>query len=225
MKIVSLLTLSILFLSTNSIAQSNQKVKVYIHKQTGKMYPAYEIDGQAHQWHYQVPKYMFKQTADTVFFYIDENYDDDIPKRINQIETQNIGKKISLGLIKNLDGEIININELQGSVIVINIWGTWCAPCVKEIPELNRLTETYSEKKVVFIAPEVRSDRDRIMSFIERKRFNYQIVPDGDELASKLTMHYPTNIVIDKNGIVRFVKVGYDNSIYEILSEEIEKHL
>jgi len=226
MRILIFVILSIFMFSTASFAQKNSKVKIHIHKQTGNMYFDHQLNQEPNKWLKDIPKYIFKQTADTVFYYIDEIYNtSSINDRVKIIETQNLGKKVDIGILRDIEGNVIYPKMLENKVIVINIWGTWCPPCIKEIPELNRLTESYSGKDVVFIAPTARSDEEKVKSFIETRAFYYQIVPNGDELAAKFTMHYPTNVVIDKNGIVRFVKVGYDSSIFIVLSSEIDQYL
>jgi len=221
---VIFLSLPILAFSQSS-EQPNNKVIVYIHKQTGKMYSQHEIEGQANQWHSSVPRYIFKQTPDSVFYYLDEDYSYNPNERARQIETQNLEKSIDLGQLVDINGNLIDKDDLNGKVIVINFWGPWCSPCIREIPELNRLTEAYSTKDVIFIAPAVKTNKETIIYFLTQREFTYRIIPDSEELAAKFTMHYPTNVVMDRSGTVKFVKVGYDNSIYDLLSSEIDKYL
>ena len=48
-------------------------------------------------------------------------------------------KKLEKINFKNIDNETINLNKFENSLIVINFWATWCAPCIEEMPSLNRL--------------------------------------------------------------------------------------
>ncbi len=208
-------------ISAGAQENQNEKVKVYIHKQTGKIYSQNDIEGQENQRFSKVPRYIFKQTTDTTYFYLDEDYSGSINERVNRIETQNIDKIIDLGQLVDINGNVIDEDELNGKVVVVNFWGPWCPPCIKEIPELNQLVESFTKQDVIFIAPAVKTNREKILNFLDKKEFNYRIIPDAEELSAKFTMHYPTNVVIDKNGAVKFVKVGYDSSILDILTKEI----
>ena len=48
-------------------------------------------------------------------------------------------KKLEKINFKNINNEIINLNKFENSLIIINFWATWCAPCIEEMPSLNRL--------------------------------------------------------------------------------------
>ncbi|WP_050977530.1 TlpA family protein disulfide reductase [Nitritalea halalkaliphila] len=56
----------------------------------------------------------------------------------------------------------------EGEIVVINLWATWCGPCIKEIPELNELVEKYEGKAVRFIAL-TKEDRSIFDRYVERK--------------------------------------------------------
>jgi peroxiredoxin len=68
-----------------------------------------------------------------------------------------------------------------------------------EIPELNKLVEKYKGKDVVFLGI-ANNDKAKIEKFLEKQAYDYKIVPDGMDVATKYgVVSYPTHIIIDKN--------------------------
>lgn len=127
-----------------------------------------------------------------------------------------------------IDGKKYNDKELSGKIIVINFWYPRCAPCIKEIPDLNELVTHFKKyrKEILFLAPSVYGAKEYLEKFIIKMDFLYKVIPDGSPLADLFRVtSYPTNIVINKQGIITFIDSGYKENIKEILIEAIEKVL
>jgi thiol-disulfide isomerase/thioredoxin len=101
--------------------------------------------------------------------------------------------------VTSLTGEHLKLSGLKGKVVVINFWYTSCAPCVAEMPALNKLVEDYLDNDVVFIAFG-RDDRESLKSFLKSKKFDYKIVSDECDLSDKycLISGWPMSLVLDK---------------------------
>lgn len=90
--------------------------------------------------------------------------------------------------LKTLDGREVRVTDFKGKILLVNVWATWCAPCVKEIPSLKRLVEKFSGQLVVLAVSHDR-DREDIDSFV--KAFgglpkDFIIVWDQDRITAKL---------------------------------------
>lgn len=117
---------------------------------------------------------------------------------------------------KDLQGKIWSLKELRGKTVVLNFWFTSCAPCVKEIPELNKLVEEYQSKNVVFLAFTYNSQQ-QVEAFLKKRPFNYIQLPNSGEINDQYNIFYfPTSFVIDKNGIVKGVLEKSDNIYHDI---------
>lgn len=90
--------------------------------------------------------------------------------------------------LQTLDGRDVSVSDFKGKILLVNVWATWCAPCVKEIPSLKNLVNKFEGKLVVLAVSHDRS-REDIETFV--KAFgglpkDFIIVWDKDRMTSKL---------------------------------------
>lgn len=124
------------------------------------------------------------------------------------------------------EGNQITSNELKGKVTVVNFWFKECKPCIHEMPELNELVEAYKNNTNVQFIGFSTTAKDRLPSFFEKHKFDYRIVPDSQSYAMQNGITgYPTNMVIDQEGNIAFLKTGFIPGIAENIKSEIEKLL
>ena len=113
-------------------------------------------------------------------------------------------KKLEKINFKNIDNETINLNKFENSLIVINFWATWCAPCIEEMPSLNRLqvNPIFNNLKIL----PINVGRDNVQkskNFFKKLEINnLEIYFDKDvELANKFLLRgLPTTVFINKKG-------------------------
>jgi thiol-disulfide isomerase/thioredoxin len=110
----------------------------------------------------------------------------------------------------DFEGKRVELKDLVGKIVVLNFWFIGCPPCRMEIPELNKIAGQYAnDPDVVFVAIGL-DKRSNIKDFIKENPFNYRLVANGFDQANIYGVNlYPTNVVIDKQGIVRFNASGY----------------
>lgn len=139
------------------------------------------------------------------------------------------GEKLPEFEQKTLAGNLLTQNDLKGKITVINIWATWCKPCIEEIPQLNNLVVQYKQNpEVVFLA--VTDDKaSKIESFLSKKDFKYQHITDADELIKKLQGGFistrPQHIVIDRDLTIVYDAVGASSSVGQNIKTKIDKLL
>ncbi len=116
------------------------------------------------------------------------------------------------------------LRELRGTPVVVNIWGSWCAPCRVEAPDLAEVSREF-EERVQFVGVDILDDREAARQFILEFDWPYPSVfdPDG-EIRDRLGyIGQPVTIVYDRDGNKSFEWVGALNA--EILRREIRKVL
>jgi thiol-disulfide isomerase/thioredoxin len=134
------------------------------------------------------------------------------------------GEKFHPFKTKDMYGKKINLKELAGKIVVINFWFVNCGPCRKEIPDLNELVKSYSkDSSTVFLAIALDDSYD-LKNFLVQMPFDYTIIDSGRNLADRYGIKtYPTNVVIDKEGIVRFHSHGYSIATAKWIKKTIEE--
>ncbi|MBC9725004.1 thioredoxin family protein [Streptomyces sp. TRM68367] len=112
-----------------------------------------------------------------------------------------------------LDGEHIDIADLRGHVVVINVWGSWCAPCRKEAPELVRLAEKTEPLGVRFLGVNIRDNKSSAKAFEEDYGVPYPSIYDTNSRTLLGFKQFapravPTTYVLDKAGTVAAIAIG-----------------
>ncbi|MFB3897188.1 MAG: redoxin domain-containing protein [bacterium] len=113
--------------------------------------------------------------------------------------------------LEMLNGEKFNFADHIGKqVIVLNFFATWCEPCLKEMPELNRYYEANKGKDFILIGINADELVEEVRKFINEKNIRFPIAIDkGDVLQQKYGItSYPTTIVIGVDGKVALYEIG-----------------
>jgi len=125
--------------------------------------------------------------------------------------------------LTDLNNKTWDLSKLKGKVIVINFWFIACDPCRREMPELNNLVSANVKNDIVFLALSP-DDKKAIGTFLKKRKFDYNIIPSSLDYISSLNINsFPTHLVIDKQGIIREVFVGYRADIKEELQAKIDE--
>ncbi|MBC5775209.1 TlpA family protein disulfide reductase [Pontibacter sp. KCTC 32443] len=108
---------------------------------------------------------------------------------------------------QDIAGETYASEALKGKVIVLNLWATFCKPCILEMPELNKLKKEFAGKEVVFISmsPE---DKATLRKFFKKNQFDFAVLPSSGNYMMNFGNSLPQTILIDKAGIIREVSTG-----------------
>ncbi len=109
------------------------------------------------------------------------------------------------------DGTAWTPEALAGKVVVVNVWATWCKPCVTEIPDLAQVYKIYKDKGVVMLGVlDDNADDATAISFAAERGINYPIVRMDNDLFKALDQpaKLPTTFVYDKSGHLRYGDSG-----------------
>jgi peroxiredoxin len=112
--------------------------------------------------------------------------------------------------LKDLDGNVVRLNDFRGKVVFINFWATWCPPCRAEMPEIEALHQEYKDKGVIVIGVDISEPESTVRQYIQQGGFSWIIVLDS---TAKVARDYqivaiPTSYFLDKEGIIKAVNVG-----------------
>lgn len=111
-----------------------------------------------------------------------------------------------------LEGEPVTLAALSGSVVVLNVWATWCIPCREEIPQLEALHREYGAQglKTIGVSIDAAGMGADVRDFATEQGMTYPIWLDPDHQFSLkfLTVGVPETFVIDRAGVIRFRMIG-----------------
>ncbi|MBB5344104.1 thiol-disulfide isomerase/thioredoxin [Edaphobacter lichenicola] len=102
----------------------------------------------------------------------------------------------------------VDLSKLRGRVVVLNLWATWCAPCIEELPSLLALQRQMPELAIVAVSMD--QDPDVYKRFLVDHHVDLLTVRDEDQKVNALygTVQIPETYVIDKQGVLRRKFIG-----------------
>lgn len=112
-------------------------------------------------------------------------------------------------------GVVVNTEDLKGKVVFINLWATWCGPCIAEMPSIQVLYNIFKDNpNVVFLLVEVDNNVEGAKEFVAKQKLTLPIVyPNSDIPRNWLDNAIPTTVILAKNGMLAERKQGmYDYS-------------
>lgn len=115
--------------------------------------------------------------------------------------------------LKDLDGKPHKLSDYRGKVVAVNFWATWCPPCRKELPSMERTYQTLKHKNFVILGVEVGEEWDAVQSFLNQVPVTYPILLDKDSAVSQKwkIIGLPATYLIDARGrIVEIINGGRD---------------
>jgi peroxiredoxin len=148
-------------------------------------------------------------------------------KMQNDFEAKLKGNPFPDFTLTDLSGTTHTSESIKGKVVVINLWFTACAPCIHEMPELNKIVDAYKEIEDVLFLAFALDPKPLVDKFLKKHKFDYNIIPESQEYITKKLNPpgYPTHIVLDKNLNVVFLFSGYTPQAGEAIKSYINSEL
>jgi thiol-disulfide isomerase/thioredoxin len=132
--------------------------------------------------------------------------------------------------LKDLENQTRSFTEIKGEKLtLIDFWASWCKPCLKAIPELNKIYEEYKNKGVEIIG--INGDGPRSVAKVaplsQSLQIKYPVLLDiNSEVMNNLGLQaFPTLLLVNSEGTIVWIHEGYVTGDAEIIVSEIEKAL
>ncbi|MFC1838102.1 TlpA disulfide reductase family protein [Thermodesulfobacteriota bacterium] len=107
--------------------------------------------------------------------------------------------------LPGLDGESVSLDDYRGKVVLLNIWATWCPPCVAEAPSLEKLNKRFKDDDFKLLTVSIDEGGESvIVPFMERNKLSFPVLvdPEGSIMELYRTTGVPESFIIRKDGIV-----------------------
>ena len=158
-------------------------------------------------------------------------------RELEELKAIMIKKTMPDWTMKDGNGKTVKFSELRGKTIIMDFWATWCVPCKASFPGMKLAVEKYkNDPNVVFffVDTEERSPtyKQEIMQYIKDNNYPFTILFDNklpnqkanDEVFNRICKAFtisgiPQKLIIDKNGILRFITVGFKGSATGLADE------
>jgi cytochrome c biogenesis protein CcmG, thiol:disulfide interchange protein DsbE len=126
---------------------------------------------------------------------------------------------VLFGASSNADTPL-NLNSVEGRVVYLDFWASWCVPCRQSFPWMAAMNRAYEAQGLTVVAVNLdheRADADRFLRNF-KPNFQVQFDPQGALAERYKVIGMPTSVVIDRHGIARYTHVGFrpaDRAAYE----------
>lgn len=120
--------------------------------------------------------------------------------------------------LTGLDGEKVSLSDYRGKAVMVNFWGSWCEPCAREMPAIQRQYEKWKDHGLVVLGLNLDESKVTVQSFVKQTNVTFPVLLDKelrmrDRYAVK---NYPTTFFIDPNGkIVKIAVLEMDDTFIE----------
>ena len=112
----------------------------------------------------------------------------------------------------SMQGDTLDMKTLKGKVIFMNVWATWCAPCVAEMPGIQNLYDEVASEDIVFIMLSVDKDYSKVQRFIDKKGYTFPIYHANESVPNIFRSgSIPTTYIISPEGNIVTKKIGMAN--------------
>ena len=126
-----------------------------------------------------------------------------------------------------LTGEVLKSKSLKGKLTYLSFYASWCGPCRKEMPALEKLHAEYGDRGFQVVAVGVDTKAAKSRRFVEKLGVTFPVVldPKNTVLGKFDVRSMPTSYLVDQNGVIQWKKVGFGDQTVGEIKPEIEKYL
>lgn len=142
-----------------------------------------------------------------------------MPTAAAGMDADHVRRTLSAHTLRTVEGRALRLGALQGEVVVINFWASWCGPCRKELPRLDALHASIAGKGGRVVAVSIDHEARNVERFVRTHRLSLPVYHDGpDGLARTLDLpHVPFTLVLDRDGGVALATGGADTKTLETI--------
>jgi peroxiredoxin len=127
--------------------------------------------------------------------------------------------------LQDLSDKPVALSSFRGQkVVLMDFWATWCGPCRMSMPGLQALADKYQDHGLEILSLDQGETAEPVRDFIQKQKYTFHVLLDKDhDVGGKYGVQgIPTLVLIDKNGVVQWIRVGYSGK-EDDLQQLVEK--
>ena len=126
--------------------------------------------------------------------------------------------------VTTIAGDTLSLSDLQGQVVLVNFWGTWCGPCIREMPDLQEVYDANVDNGFTILALATRGDTEAtVIEFRDEYALTFPLIVDEGDVINDAygVVNRPSTFIIDQEGVIVFRHFGpvVESQITELLAE------
>lgn len=142
------------------------------------------------------------------------------------------GKKAAPNFTWDENGKKMSLKDLKGKVVLVNLWATWCGPCIREMPDLSKISEELKNKDFMLLGLNIfqQSGSKKVEDFLKTNPVSYVVLDGNQEVVDAFSEAnganieaVPTTFIIDKDGKIAETIIGGRDK--ETFLKSINKYL
>lgn len=112
--------------------------------------------------------------------------------------------------LKDLQGNVHDLNDYKGQVVLVQFWATYCGPCRKEMPSMNKLIKKMADVPFKILAVDMGETKEEVKRFVDEVKPEFTILMDttGEAISSWNVFAAPSNFIIDPQGRIHYTLFG-----------------
>ena len=105
-------------------------------------------------------------------------------------------------ILRDLNGNQVNLEDHRGKIVFLNFWATWCAPCREEMPAMEKLHNRFKNDNFIIFAIDLQENRHQVKRFKEQFKLNFTILLDSDSKVGSMyaIRSIPITYLVDRKG-------------------------
>jgi cytochrome c biogenesis protein CcmG/thiol:disulfide interchange protein DsbE len=127
-----------------------------------------------------------------------------------EIANPAIGQKAPDFSLRALDGQRYELRDLEGQVVLLNFWATWCGPCRLEMPLFEQYSQDLVNDGLIILAINLQEAIPVVQDYVEELGLTFPVLLDSDGKVSQQyrIIGYPSSILIDRTGQIQVIHIG-----------------
>lgn len=135
------------------------------------------------------------------------------------------GRKAPNFKLEDLEGNVVDLKELNGKVVLLSFWATWCKPCVEEMGEYQKIYDEFKDKgfTLLAIATDDQKSVNKVKPLVRSKKFTFPVLIDSNSDAARkyYAQSIPYTVLINAKGEVIYNHLGYKKGDEKKLREKL----